>query len=293
METAATNAIMEEAFARASAICLRFAGAEVKLSHGAPAFHVKGKGFATFSRGRYEETGPALWVKATHDEQRRLVEQDAARYFVPPYVGVSGWVAVRLDPALGPVGPNDVDLAILVENGWSAIVPKSLAGGAPRAAAKSSFKLALTDPAVAAEALARVRTLARAFPDVHDELDARRSVARVKIGATEIAFVYFLDNHHGDEIIAVCVRTPREEMEQLALAQPKRFYVPQYIGPQGWLAIRLNPPKGKVDWKDIAARIARSYAIATAKKTLVKKTPVKKTAKKVAPTTPRKKAARA
>ncbi len=291
-----TNATVEAAFERVSAICLRFAGADVKLSHGAPAFNVKGKGFATFSRGGYGEPGPALWIKSTHDDQRRLVEQDPVRYFVPPYVGVGGWVAVRLDPALGPVGPNDVDLAILVENGWSAIVPKSLAGGAPRVTAKTAFKLPLTDQAAASEALGRIRALARIYPDVVDETETRHATFRVKRGGSAVAFVYFLDNHHGDEIIAVCVRTPREEMDALIEAQPKRFYSPQYMGHQGWLGIRLNPAKGKVDWKDIAARIARSYAIVTAKKSSAKKTvkstvkkSVTKTAKKVA----RKKAARA
>ncbi len=125
MPTPATNEIGEAAFARVRSICLRFAGADVKLSHGAPAFHVKGKGFATFSRGGYGERGAARWIKSTHDEQRRLVAQDPARYFVPPYFAVGGWIAVGLALELGPVGPNDVDLAILAENGWSAIVPKT------------------------------------------------------------------------------------------------------------------------------------------------------------------------
>jgi hypothetical protein len=281
MPSTATNATVEAAFERVSAICLRFAGADVKLSHGAPAFHVKGKGFATFSRGGYGEPGPALWIKSTHDDQRRLVEQDPARYFVPPYVGVGGWVAVRLDPALGAVGPNDVDLAILVENGWAAVVPKSLAGDAPRAATKTTFKLPLTDPAAAGQALEKVRALASAFPDVVEETETRHSTFRVKRGSSAVAFVYFLDNHHGDEVIAVCVRTPREEMDALIEAQPTRFYSPQYLGHQGWLGIRLNPAKGKVDWKDMAARIARSYAITTTKTSSARK-PVKKTARKKA-----------
>ena len=253
---------MEEAFERVSAICLRFAGADVKLSHGAPAFHVKGKGFATFARGGYGEAEPALWVKSTHDDQRQLVTQDPARYFVPPYVGVSGWVAVRLGPALGPVGPNDVDLAILVENGWSAIVPKSLAAGAPRTGTKTAFKLPTTDATVAAAALARVRALAMAFPGVSDETETRHATFRVN----DKPFVYFFDNQHGDEVIAVSVRTPREEMDALVAASPKRFYVPQYLGPKGWLGIRLNAKNVKVDWKDIGARIARSYASTTTKK---------------------------
>ncbi len=268
MGTAAgTKELIEAAFERVRAICLRFAGADVKLSHGAPAFNVKGKGFATFARGGYGEARPALWIKSTHDDQRRLVAQDSARYFVPPYVGVSGWVAVRLDPALGPVGPNDVDLAILVENGWSAIVPKSLAAGAPRAAVKTSFQLPMTDEGAAAAALARLRKLAEAFPDVATEVDARHATFRVN----GKAFVYFFDNHHGDEIIAACVRVPLPELAREIAASPKRYYLPQYIGPKGWLGIRLNASNAKADWTDVAARIARSHALVLAPKKAAKK----------------------
>jgi hypothetical protein len=285
MPARGTNEIAEAAFARVSSICLRFAGADVKLSHGAPAFHVKGKGFATFSRGGYGETGPALWTKSTHDEQRRLVEQDPARYFVPPYVGVSGWVAVRLDPALGPVGPNDVDLAILVENGWSAIVPKSLASGAPRppSAAKTAFKLPMTDETASAAALAQLRALAEAYPDVTTEVEARSATFR----ASGKVFAYFLDNHHGDEIIAACVRVPREDLAREIGSSPKRYYLPQYIGPKGWLGIRLNAKGAKPDWKDVKTRLAASFALVTAakkaaakKKTVTKKTTAKRPAAK-------------
>ncbi len=271
MPTRGTNEIAEAAFARVSSVCLRFAGAEVKLSHGAPAFNVKGKGFATFSRGGYGELGPALWIKSTHDEQRRLVEQDPARYFVPPYVGVSGWVAVRLDPSLGPVGPNDVDLAILVENGWSAIVPKSLASGAPRpaSAAKSAFKLPMTDETVSAAALAQLRALAEAYPDVTTELEARSATFRVN----GKVFLYFLDNHHGDEIIAACVRVPKEDLAREVATAPKRYYVPQYFGPKGWLGIRLNGKGLKADWKDVQTRLAASFALVTAKKKTAAKRP--------------------
>jgi hypothetical protein len=264
MPTRGTNETVSEAFARVSALCLRFAGADVKLSHGAPAFNVKGKGFATFSRGGYGEMGPALWIKSAHDEQRRLVEQDPARYFVPPYVGVSGWVAVRLDPSLGPVGPSDVDLAILVENAWAAVVPKSLASGAPRApsATKTAFKLPMTDEAESAAALAKVRALAEAYPDVTTEVEARSATFRTN----GKVFLYFLDNHHGDEIISACVRVPQPDLAREVATAPRRYYVPQYFGPKGWLGIRLNAKGLKADWKDVKTRLAASFALVTAPK---------------------------
>ena len=44
----------------------------------------------------------ALWVKAPKGEQDALVGADANRYFVPPYLGPSGWVGVQLDDASDP-----------------------------------------------------------------------------------------------------------------------------------------------------------------------------------------------
>ena len=47
----------------------------------------------------------ALWVKAPKGEQDALVGADANRYFVPPYLGPSGWVGRaarrRIRPGLG------------------------------------------------------------------------------------------------------------------------------------------------------------------------------------------------
>ena len=252
--------VEEAAYQRASAICLRFGAAEVKLSHGAPSFHVRGKHFAMFSRGGYGEAGPGLWIKCTFEEQRELVAREPERYFVPKYVGVKGWVAVRLDPKLGPAGPNDADLAILIENGWAAVVPKSLANAAPqKLPTKASLKLAQTDSQLAASALALLRTLVGELDDVESEVDVRGATFRVR----KKPFLYFLNNHHGDGIISACVREELAEITALIKRDPKRFYLPAYIGKQGWLGVRLDLPR--TDTKDLRARVVASYKRAAAK----------------------------
>ena len=57
---------------------------------GQPTFRVRKKIFVMLSEGERE-----AWVKSTHDEQRALVQMDPETFFVPPYVGPSGWVGVR------------------------------------------------------------------------------------------------------------------------------------------------------------------------------------------------------
>jgi hypothetical protein len=40
---------------------------------------------------------PAVWCKATPDNQALMIRARPDRFFVPPYVGPSGWVGVWLD----------------------------------------------------------------------------------------------------------------------------------------------------------------------------------------------------
>ena len=110
--------------ARLRGICLALPGADVKVSHGRPAFFTK-KIFAGYGAvlkgdhhsGRYDQ---AL-VFMPDAEERLALEQDD-RYFVPAYWGPSGWLGLDLS------GP-DVDwdeVTELVEDSYRATAPKKL-----------------------------------------------------------------------------------------------------------------------------------------------------------------------
>lgn len=88
---------VDVAYDRVRDIALRFPSADEKLSHGCPSFHVRGKMFLMFVGEAYGR-GVAVWCKATLAEQRDRVDSDPARFFVPPYVGVKGWIGVDVDP---------------------------------------------------------------------------------------------------------------------------------------------------------------------------------------------------
>jgi len=81
-------------------------------------------------------------------------------------------------------------------------------------------------------------------------------------------FAYFLDDHHGDGIVSVCVKSQRGENVDRARLEPERFYLPAYIGPRGWFGMRLD--RGRVPWTEVAEVIEHSYRL-TAPKTLLKK----------------------
>ncbi|MDO9709490.1 MmcQ/YjbR family DNA-binding protein [Paracraurococcus lichenis] len=46
-------------------------------------------------------------------------------------------------------------------------------------------------------------------------------------------------------------------------ADPARFFAPPYLGPKGWIGIRLHPPP---DWAEVAALLRRSYGLVAPKR---------------------------
>jgi hypothetical protein len=84
---------------RLRTICLGFPGAHEVEAWGEPTFRVKNKLFAMFaSSGTHHGAGrPGVWIKSAAVTQDMLVRAEPARYFVPPYVGKSGWVGAFLD----------------------------------------------------------------------------------------------------------------------------------------------------------------------------------------------------
>ncbi len=70
-------------------------------------------------------------------------------------------------------------------------------------------------------------------------------------------FAWFLNDHHGDGIVGVVCKVAPGDNERLAAAQPGRFYMPAYVGPKGWVALRLDI--GEIDWDEVAELVADSY----------------------------------
>jgi hypothetical protein len=240
------------AYAKAREICLRFPATDEKLSHGTPAFHVRGKLFLMFVDDHHGDGRIGVWCKSTLEEQRRLVADDPGRYFVPPYVGVKGWVGVRLDGET----PDWIALSILVEDAWRSVAPPRVLRGeiAPEVRTQPPPTRVTTDASVAHEALERLTTICLEFPGAERERAGKHATFRVR----KRVFAYFLDNHHGDGFVAVCVKGDGRTNAKLIASSPGRFFLPPYIGSRGFLGVRLDAEL--VDWEDVRARVAASYA---------------------------------
>jgi hypothetical protein len=253
--------VADAAYGLVRDICLGFPAAAEKLSHGAPSFHVRGKMYLTFVDDHHGDGRLAVWCKSTLEEQRQLVGSNPARFFVPPYVGVRGWVGVRVEPE----NADWIELSILVEEGWRSVAPVRIVRGEvvpPPTPRPPPSPRVTTDAKVAREALDRLTKICLALPEAERERESRHATFRVR----KKVFAYFLDNHHGDGMVAACVKGDKRAHARLIKSEPARFFLPAYIGPRGYLGVRLD--KGRVDWQDVGERVSASYrAVAPKRRT--------------------------
>lgn len=105
-------------------LCLSFPEAHEVEAWGEPTFRVRNKLFAMYadSDNHHGSGRPGVWIKATRASQDLMVRTSPERFFVPPYVGPSGWVGVWLDRKV-----DWEEVAGLLQDAWRMTAPKKLA----------------------------------------------------------------------------------------------------------------------------------------------------------------------
>jgi predicted DNA-binding protein (MmcQ/YjbR family) len=103
--------------------------------------------------------------------------------------------------------------------------------------------------------LVRLTKICLALPEPSRERSGSHATFRVR----KKVFAYYLDNHHGDAIVSVCFKAVPGENAEMAALDPTRFYLPAYIGPRGWVGLRLD--LGEVDWEEVADFVVDSYRL--------------------------------
>ena len=104
-------------------ICLALPGVSDVPAWGTSTFRCP-KIFAMYAHpadSKHSQGRPGVWLKAGPGNQEFMVRDNPRRYYVPPYVGPSGWVGIFLD-----ANPNWDEIALLIEDGWRLLAPKKL-----------------------------------------------------------------------------------------------------------------------------------------------------------------------
>jgi hypothetical protein len=77
-------------------------------------------------------------------------------------------------------------------------------------------------------------------------------------------FGYVLDNHHGDGRFALNCKAAPGVNQQLAREHADRFFLPAYVGSQGWLGLWLDLPD--VDWDEIERVLLDAWRLVAPKR---------------------------
>ena len=117
----------------------------------------------------------------------------------------------------------------------------------------------VTHPSNKSVGLSKVTDLCMALPEATCELHGDHADFKVR----KKVFAYFLNSHHGDGIVSVCVKSELGENEERAKNYPNRYYLPAYIGKRGWLGVYLN--RGAIDWNEVRNVVELSYMLVAPK----------------------------
>ena len=111
--------------------------------------------------------------------------------------------------------------------------------------------------------LQRLRKIIRAWPETNERL----SHGAPTFWGGKKTFASFHDNHHGDGRVAVWCKALAEFQEDLVDTDPDLFFIPPYVGPSGWVGIRLDR---KVDWELVAEVLEEGYRLVAPKRAIAK-----------------------
>jgi hypothetical protein len=70
---------------------------------------------------------------------------------------------------------------------------------------------------------------------------------------------YYTFDHHGDGRVALLCKAGPGEQGRMVEDDPRRFFVPPYVGSQGWIGVRLDG--ARVDWAEILFLLRAAYRL--------------------------------
>ncbi|GAB2469163.1 MmcQ/YjbR family DNA-binding protein [Jatrophihabitans fulvus] len=107
------------------------------------------------------------------------------------------------------------------------------------------------------DALERLRAICLGFPEVEERLSHGSPSFFVR-GKKQ--FVSVDDHHHGVTHFGFWCPAAPGVQDELVGEDPDRYFRPPYVGPSGWLGVRLEADGlPEPDWDEVAEIVADAY----------------------------------
>ena len=107
--------------------------------------------------------------------------------------------------------------------------------------------------------LERVQAICLALPEAVETASGRPAFS-----VRKKTFVMYMDDHHGDGRLALWCKAAPGAQEILVGADADRFFVPPYVGPQGWVGVQLD--RRPTDWAMVESLIVDGYLLQAPKR---------------------------
>lgn len=108
--------------------------------------------------------------------------------------------------------------------------------------------------------LTHLRTICLALPEAEERLtwDCQTFRVRAKIFAMHVP-----GGELGAAGTGLWCKAPKGVQQLLIEAAPEIFFRPPYVGPKGWIGVRLD---AATDWDEVAALVRRSWSMTAPKR---------------------------
>ena len=111
------------------------------------------------------------------------------------------------------------------------------------------------------EPLERLRAIIGTLPETSEKL----SHGSPTFWGGKKTFACYHDGAYDEGRRAVWIKAEDGVQEELVAADPGRFYRPKYLGPSGWVAMRLE---GHVDWEQVRFLLVEGWRTVAPKRAL-------------------------
>jgi hypothetical protein len=96
------------------------------------------------------------------------------------------------------------------------------------------------------------------------EVVASEQGQHIKFHVRGRTVAYYLDDHHGDKMVALNCKAPPGMRDEIVRSDPERFHVPAYLGAKGWIGLRLDLEY--LDWDEVEQLVTDSYRMIAPRK---------------------------
>lgn len=112
----------------------------------------------------------------------------------------------------------------------------------------------------------RILRVLDALPEVDVEVGGERD-QHLGASVRKKRFAWYLDDHHGDGMVAITCKAPDGVNASMVGLDPVRYFIPSYSGSRGWIGIRLDVDD--IDWDRVELSLIDAYRM-TAPKSLAR-----------------------